>query len=182
VTGDGGFPDSKEPEHMAVHHRPIDERVARDDAYVEDTQRTRTSDASNAALRALAAVAGGVATVIGIVALVRINWNDGLDSAPVDVAGMAFTPVVALATTVLGLIAIAAGVARDRSSKLAVGVVLACIGLGILIAGDSRADLDLETGHGWLALGVGAVLLLSGILLRHRWETRRSLRTRGIAR
>jgi hypothetical protein len=160
---------------MALQQRHDDEPIVRDD-YVDERQTTRTSDGLNAVLRTFGALAGGVATVIGIVALIRIDWTDGTSSAPVDVAGIVFTPVVAIATTALGLIAIAAGVAFDRGSKLAVGAVLTCLGLGVLIAGESRADLDLATGHGWLALAVGAVLLLTGILMRNRWESRRTVR------
>lgn len=158
------------------HHREA-ERI--DDGLVEERQTTRTGEGVNSALRVVGAVAGGVATVIGIVALIRINWNNGFDSAPVDVAGMVFTPAIAIVTTVLGLIALAAGAAADRASKLAVGVVLACLGLGVLIAGDSRDNWNLERGHGWLALAVGAVLIVTGLLMRNYWETRRSVRTGG---
>jgi len=155
---------------MALLHHQRDAVV--DDAVVEE-HRTANGAGVNAVLRAIGAIAGGVATVIGVVALLRIDWTSGLDSAPVDVAGMVFTPVVAAATTVLGIAALAAGAARDRSSKLVVGALLGCLGLAILIAGDSRANWDLERGHGWLALAVGAVLLLTGLLLQNLWESRR---------
>ena len=159
------------------HHQREGERV--DDGVVEERQTTRTGEGVNSALRAIGAIAGGAATVIGIVALIRVNWNNGFDSAPVDVLGMMFTPAVAIVTTVLGLIALAAGAAADRASKLAVGVILVCIGLGVLIAGTSRANWDLERGHGWLALAVGAILVVTGLLMRNYWETRRSVRTGG---
>jgi len=161
---------------MALLHRHHPDTAPVNDNYLEERQTTRSSDGLNAALRALGALAGGIATVIGIVALIRIDWNDGFDSAPADVAGMMFTPAVAIATTVLGVIALAAGAAADRAVKLTVGIVLACIGLAILIAGNSRNDWDLERSHGWLALAVGAVLVLTGLLMRNVWETRRSVR------
>lgn len=157
---------------MDRHHR---ETARVDDDYVEERQTTRTGEGLNAVLRAVGALAGGVATVIGIVALIRIHWTNGLDSAPVDVAGMMFTPAVAIATTVLGLIALAAGAAADRASKLTAGILLACIGLGILIAGHSRTNWKLEAGHGWLALLVGGVLIVTGLLMHNFWETRRSV-------
>ena len=170
---------------MAVLHRPDRnaDRAYRDDAYqrgaVEERESVHTGEGLNAALRAVGAIAGGVATVIGIVALIRINWNNGFDSAPADVVGMLFTPAVAIATTVLGLIALAAGAAYDRTSKLVVGAILACVGLGILIAGTSRSDWDLESGHGWLSLAVGAVLVVTGLLMRRSYSMRRTVRSEG---
>ena len=163
---------------MALMHRHQPETTTSDDdAYVEERQTTRTSNGLNVALRAIGAIAGGVVTVIGIVALIRIDWNNGFDSAPVDVAGMLFTPAVAIATTGVGLFALAAGASADRAVKLTVGIILGCVGLGVLLAGDSRADWDLERGHGWLAVVVGAVLIVTGLLMHNSWETRRSVRS-----
>jgi hypothetical protein len=171
---------------MALSHHPHRyETTAREASYVDEgdvydeRRTTRTADGYNAAVRTVAALAGGVATVIGVVALIRIDWNDGLSSFPTDVAGMAFTPVVAIVTVLLGLVALAAGAAADRTSKLVVGALLACLGLGILIAGDSRSSIDVEAGHGWLALIVGAVLIAAGLMLRNVWESRRSVRAGG---
>jgi hypothetical protein len=161
-----------EPTANAVHDQPSS-------ALVDERRSGYSSDGRNAVLRALAALAGGVATVVGIVALIRIDWTDGLSSAPSDVAGMAFTPGVAIATAVIGLIALAAGASADRASKLAIGAILVCVGAAVLLAGDNRADFDLETAHGWFALIVGAVLLLAGLLMRHEWTSRRQVRADG---
>lgn len=132
----------------------------------------------NSAVRVLALVAAGVAVVMGVVALLRVDWNIGLDAPPVDVLGVAFTPWVAIATVAVGLVALAAAAAPDRGSKFVVGAILVCAGVGILAASDAnRADLNLERAHGWLALAVGAALVLAGLLLRNSWTTRRRVRT-----
>ena len=146
---------------------------------VLDEQTTTTNyETFNGVLRGVAAVAAAVAVVWAIVALLRIDWNDGINSAAVDVGGIAFTPLVAIVTLVAGLIALMVGAARDRTSKLAVGAILSCVGLGILIAGeDNRSNLDVESGHGWLALIIGVVLLATGLAIRTTWETRRQVRT-----
>ncbi|MCU0311848.1 MAG: hypothetical protein MUE36_13005 [Acidimicrobiales bacterium] len=152
------------------------DRTTESSADVEEHDTTHTADATDTAARLTAAIAGGVATVVGLVALIRIDWADGIDSAAVDVAGMAFTPTIAIATTIFGLIALAAGAAADRASKLVVGVLLVCVGVGILIAGDDRANWDLETGHGWMGVVVGGVLIAAGLALRDRWSSRRTVR------
>ena len=163
---------------MSTYDRPVRDRQVGDERYgvasvVDDRRVTTTSDPVNSILRALGAIAGGVAVVIGIVALIRVNWDAGFDAFPVGVAGMAFTPAVAIATLVVGLIAVAAAVSPAREPKLAVGGILTCVGLGILIAGSSRSKLDLVARHGWFALAIGVVLLLTGLLMRDRLETRR---------
>jgi hypothetical protein len=135
----------------------------------------------NSVVRILALAAAGVAVVMGVVALLRVDWNIGLDAPPVDVMGVAFTPWVAIVTVAVGLVALAAAAAPDRGSKFVVGAILACAGVGILAASNAnRADLDVERAHGWLALGVGAVLILSGLLLRNSWTTRRRVRTQHV--
>ena len=159
----------------------VDDRSRRE-TVLDDRQTTHTSEGLNTALRAVAALAGAVATVFGVVALIRIDWTDGFDSAAVRVADVVFTPKVAVATAVLGLIALAAGAARGRTPKLVVGAVLACVGAAILLAGDSRADWEVESAHGWLALGVGAVLIVAGLLMRNYWVAQRTVRTDGYTR
>jgi len=167
-------------EGMVREPSPSNENVAQpSSAVVEEQRSVRSSEGANAVLRSIAALAGGVTTVVGIVALIRIEWTDGLSSAPADVAGIAFTPAVAIATLVIGLIALAAGASSDRSSKLAIGAILVCVGVGVLVAGTSRADFDLESAHGWFALVVGAVLLLAGLLMRNTWVSRRSVQAGG---
>jgi peptidoglycan/LPS O-acetylase OafA/YrhL len=167
---------------MALHHRSPHREVAPTDgpqaAYAtsfDDRVRMEWSDGLSVTVRAIAAIAAGIAVVFAVVALIRIDWTNGLDSAAVEVAGVGFTPEVAIGTLVLGLVALAAGASSDRASKLGVGALLACIGLAILLAGDSRADWSLESAHGWMALIVGAVLLVAGLAVRDRWSARRTV-------
>jgi len=162
---------------MALLHHP-DQRqaygVARGRA-VEDRRTVRSGETWNAALRGVGAFAGGVALVYGLIALFRIDWN-GLDSSPVEVAGLSFTPIVAIATAGLGVLALLAGAAADRTSKLVIGAFLACVGIAVPVAGDGRADWDLESGHGWLALLVGGVLVVTGLAMRRSWSVSRQVR------
>jgi hypothetical protein len=158
-----------------------DRVVAREPAYVDERTSATRHDGWNGALRTLGVAAGAVAAIIAVVALIRIDWNAGFDSAPVDVIGIAFTPTVAVVTLVAALIAIFAAASPDRGSKLAVGAILVVVGVAILVAGDSaRSDFDVEDGHGWMAVIVGAIVLLGGILMRTAWTARRRVRTGGV--
>jgi hypothetical protein len=129
-------------------------------------------DAVNNVLRVVGIVAGAVAVVIALVAAARLDWGNGFDAEAVSVVGMDFTPAIAIATGVAGLIALAAAAAADRAAKLLVGAVLACVGVAVLIAGDTASDLDLASGHGWLALVIGAILVATGVLMHRGWTTR----------
>lgn len=153
--------------------RTADQDLDRRDDVVDEQVSTTTHDGTNSLARLLASVAAAVPIVWSIVALLRINWNDGLDSAPVEVAGLAFTPIVAIATLVVSLLALAAAASSDRASKIGIGALLACGGLAILLAGSSRGDVDLAAGHGWLALAVGAVLLIAGLVMRRGYAMSR---------
>jgi hypothetical protein len=118
---------------------------------------------SNRAARAFSALVAAVPIMWSTVALIHLDTNAGLDAVPVTVAGLSFTPAVAIASVLLGLIALAAGTADDRASKLGIGALLSCIGIAVLLAGTARTDLDLQAGHGWLSLAVGLVLVGVGV-------------------
>jgi hypothetical protein len=121
----------------------------------------------NALLRVVAAASASVAIAIGAIALLRIDWADaGLDAAAVTVAGMAFSPLIAIATLVLGIIALMSAVSPDRGSKLFVGALLLVGGIVILMTGTTEGRWALEDGHAWLAIVVGGILVAAGVLLR----------------
>ncbi len=123
-------------------------------------------DAWNLALRVIGGVAGAVPFVIGLIAVVRLDWAQGFDAPPVEVAGMPFTVGVALATVVGGLFALVAGASWDRESKLVVGAILVCIGIAVFLAGPTTGRLAVIDRHGWMAVYVGGVLVAVGLLLR----------------
>jgi hypothetical protein len=171
-----------------------DQRYA-DPSYVDERDRRRSEpvmvegrttlsahDGWNRAVRAIATLVAGAAVVLGVVALFRVDWDAGLDAAAVDVAGVGFTPLVAIVTVVAGLVALVAAASPDRTSKIVVGAVLVCAGLGILLASTAnQADLDVEDAHGWIAIVVGGVLLVAGLVLRSSWSSRRHIRSGGYA-
>lgn len=164
---------------LDLRDRRVAETDVVDDRVVDST--STHEPAVNGIARAVASIAAAVPLVIGIIALVRLDWGNGFDAAPVSVAGMTFTPGVAIATTVIALIALAAAASADRASKLTVGVLLAAVGIALLLAGNGTNDWRLQDGHGWMALIVGAVLVVAGMLIRHGYAVRREVRGRRAA-
>jgi hypothetical protein len=150
--------------------RPTD-----DHPYATDEVTTSDTHPLGLVARVIALVAAAVPTIIGLIAVLRIDWFDaGFDAAAVDVAGMSFTPGVAIGTLVVGLLALAAAGTAERGSKLVVGVILICVGIAILAAGGTADDeLTLQRGHGWLALIVGAVLVVAGLVMSEGMFVRR---------
>jgi hypothetical protein len=121
----------------------------------------------NALVRVVAAVAAAVAIAVGAIALLRIEWaGAGLDAAPVTVANMSFSPLVAIVTLAAGVVALLAAVSPDRGSKLFVGALLIVAGIVVLMAGTTEGRWAIEEGHAWLSIVVGVVLVAAGVLLR----------------
>jgi hypothetical protein len=130
--------------------------------------------------RFVAVVAAAVPTVIGLIALAKFTWSGvgatGLDAPAVRVAGMWFRPWVAIATVVVGLIAMAAAASWDRQSKLFVGAILVAVGIAIVVANPTVEAIPLNNRMGWMAIIVGAVLAVVG-LLTARPIVRRAVRS-----
>jgi hypothetical protein len=144
------------------------------------TERYASSDALNLIGRFVAVVAAAVLTIIGLIALAKINWSPlGFSAPAVTVAGMIFRPWVAVATVVLGLLALAAAVSWDRESKLFMGAILVAVGIAIVVATPTVEGIPLNNRLGWLAIIVGGVLALVGVIAGQTWASRRVSRTGG---
>jgi hypothetical protein len=162
-----------------ARHAYVDETTpSRQPAVAEEgaVSETRTSDANvfNLVARILAIVAAAVPTIVGLIAVAKVDWGGpGLDAPAVNVADMVFRPWAAIVTLVLGLLALLAAVSWDRESKLVVGAVLGCIGIAILAANPKIQDVAVNDRTGWMYVLVGVVLILAGLLARQGWTTRR---------
>ena len=124
--------------------------------------------------RVIAMVAAAVPVILGLIALSKFDWSGlGFDAPAVVVADMAFRPWVAVATVVLGLLALVAAVSWDRESKLFMGAILVAIGIAILLAKPTIESIVLNDRMGWMAIIVGAILAAVGILTGQTWASRR---------
>jgi hypothetical protein len=154
-------PIAEGPDYRPAGYRRTDRVMARDYGIV---------------FRILASVAASVLLVFGLIALVRVSWDDGgLDAEAVDVADMTFTPVVAIGTTAVGLIALIAAATRGVTSKIVVGALLVAVGIVTFVTTPDTDDIVLEDAHGWLAVIVGGILLLAALGLT--WRATRVVET-----
>jgi len=139
------------------------------------------SETLNMAGRFVAVVAAAVPTIIGLIALAKIDWSPlGMDAPAVTVAGMTFRPWIAIATVLLGLFSLAAAVSWDRESKLFTGALLVALGIAIVVATPTVEGVVLNSRMGWMAIIVGAVLAFVGVVCGQTWASRRVHRTNGV--
>ena len=74
-------------------------------------------------------------TILGLVALLGIDWEAAeLDSPITEIGDMTFTPVVAGATTLLGVLLLAAAASRNGEGRVALGAITGCLGAAIVLA------------------------------------------------
>lgn len=129
-------------------------------------------------LPAVAAVIGGAMFLVGLVAVFRVDFGGDLLATTGTVVGFGFSPVLAIATVLLGGAALVAAISdRDSGSTAFVGlltIVVAIVGLmlnGRMIA-DTLVSVDRQA---LLALALaGAGLFLVGLM---PWWTVRRQRT-----
>ena len=125
------------------------------------------SDHYNEILRGLGLIAAAFPTVIGLIAAAKINWSlDGFHSPAVRVAGMAFTPWIAVATIVGGVLGLLAAAAPGRGAKLILGAIYACGGLAIMITQPTIDHVTVTYRYGVMTFLVGFVLVGTGMLMR----------------
>lgn len=142
------------------HERRIEGDVVRDEV--------RHDEGVAQVSRLIALVGGAVVTVLGAIALIGIDWGsaDLAADAPVtEVAGMPFTPVVAGATTFLGILLLLTAASRSGEGRVAMGAITASLGAAIVLA-DLREQWNVEDSQGWILLVVGVVTVLTGLVDR----------------
>jgi uncharacterized membrane protein HdeD (DUF308 family) len=79
---------------------------------------------------------------------------------------MVFTPWIAVATIVGGVLALLAAAAPTREPKLVLGVIYACGGLAIMIAQPTIDHVTVYYRFGVMTFLVGLVLVGTGLLMR----------------
>ncbi len=151
-------------------------RGARSDQVVVSDE-VRRDDGVPQAARLIALAAGAIVTIIGLFAVLEVDWANAEADAPVyEVAGMTFTPVVAAITAVLGPLLIGVAASRASEGKIAMGAIVASLGVAMLLVNDLGNRWQTSDSQGWLALAVGVVFVVAGVLSERRHVVRRSAR------
>lgn len=141
-------------EERRVGEVVVDDQVRHDDGVAQ-------------AARLIALAAGAIVTVLGLVALLGIDWDvASLDSPVTDIGDMTFTPVVAGATAFLGLLLLAAAASRNGEGKVALGALTGCLGAAVLLA-DLEPSWHVTEAQGWVLVAVGLVFVIAGVLDRN---------------
>ncbi len=150
--------------------RPGDSRY--DEVVVADE--VERDDAVPQIARLASVAAGAVVAIIGLLALLGVDWEAAEVDRPVhEAAGMTFTPIMAVLTAVVGVLLILVGAARSGEGKIAMGAIVASLGAAILLVGDLENRWQVSDSQGWLALVVGLVFVVAGILAERRHVVRR---------
>ena len=140
------------------------------DEYGDDTARkTVISRRSSGYLNPgtlVAAAAGAVLLIFGLIAIIRSDIVGSLQDPVVDVAGFEHTPLLGLIEIGAGLLLLAAALAGSLALTRLVGAVLVVGAVVALVEPNALGDeLTLENGYLWLVLALGAATLLVSLLL-----------------
>jgi hypothetical protein len=142
--------------------RTHDQRV--EEVVVDD--QVRHDEGVPQVARLIALAAGALVTILGLVALFGIDWDVAeLDSPVTEIGDMTFTPVVAGATTLLGVLLLAAAASRNGEGRVALGAITGSLGAAIVLA-DLEGRWNVTEAQGWVLVAVGIVFVVAGIMDR----------------
>jgi hypothetical protein len=127
----------------------------------------RTAYASRYAPDAvIAALAGLVLLVVGLIAIVRGGFDGPMSTPVVSVLGFTHTTTLGLIEIGIGVCLLLSGAARSRTGEVFFGAIL---GIGAFVGAvqtDSfKKSLALESGMAWLAVCGAVVVVLSAMLM-----------------
>jgi hypothetical protein len=131
------------------------------------TGHVRTAYASRYAPDAIiAALAGLVLLVVGLIAIVRGGFDGPMSVPVVSVLGFTHTTSLGLIEIGIGLCLLLSGAASSRSGELFFGAVL---GIGAFVGAvqteSFKKSLALESGMAWLAVLAAVVVVLAAMLM-----------------
>lgn len=126
-----------------------------------------TAYASNFAPDALIAAAVGlVILVVGLIAIVRGGFDGPMSDPVVSVVGFTHTTTLGLIEVGIGFCLLLSGATRSRGGELFFGAVLGIAAfVGAVQTKSFRHSLALESGMAWLAVLLGAIVVLSALML-----------------
>jgi hypothetical protein len=114
----------------------------------------------------IAAIAGLVILIVGLIAIIRGGFDGPMSQPVVDVVGFTHTTTLGLIEIVIGAALLLSGATSSRSGELFFGTLLGIGGFVGAVQSDSFNDsLALESSMAWLAVFVAVVVVLAALLL-----------------
>jgi hypothetical protein len=114
--------------------------------------------------QAITAAGGIVMLVLGLIALAKTGLSDGFKLPVTKVAGLTYSPLLALISAGAGLILLGAAF-TSRNSSVFFGVLLAIGGVVGLAAPERFESIALLSPYCWLMIVVGVVVALANLLM-----------------
>jgi hypothetical protein len=153
--------------------RPHDTEVA---VAADGRTTDRTTTSGLRVFQVLAAIAGAVLFVMGLIAVFDVDWGDAWLRTTAEVGGFGFSAAAAVAALVLGAAILIATLAdQDRGSAAAIGLVTLAVGIvGLVLQDEADADVQVDTGTATLFLVLGAAVFVLSLV--PWWSRRRPVR------
>lgn len=116
--------------------------------------------------QALAAVAGGLLFVGGLIAVFRVDFGAGFFDTSGEVLGFGFSPALAVAAIVLGGATMVAALAdQDRGSAAVLGMLTLLVGIAALVLeGEIAQDVDVDRRSAGLFVVLGAIVFVLSLV------------------
>ncbi len=155
-----------QPPAAPVVEVPVATQVAVPAAAVAGGQ-VRTASASRFAPDAIvAAIAGLVIMVVGLIAIIRGGFDGEMSDPVIEVVGFTHTTVLGLIEIAIGAALLISGATRSRSGEVFFGSVLGIAGFVGAVQSESFVEsLALESSMAWLAVLTAVVVVLCALLL-----------------
>jgi hypothetical protein len=108
---------------------------------------------------------GGVALLLlGLIALAKTGLSDGFKMPIAKVAGLTYSPILALISAGAGLVLLGAAF-TSRNSSVFFGVLFAIGGVVGLAAPERFQSISLLSAYCWLAIAIGVVVATANLLM-----------------
>ncbi len=155
----------------AIIESPVAHTVVNQGEYVVATPvaaaQVRTATSSRFAPDAIiAAIAGLVLLLVGLIAITRGGFDGKMSDPVVEVLGFTHTTTLGLIEAALGVLLLIAGVTRSRPGAMFFGAILGIGGfVGAVQTSSFKESLALESSMAWIAVAAGVVVVLSALML-----------------
>jgi asparagine N-glycosylation enzyme membrane subunit Stt3 len=114
----------------------------------------------------IAALAGLVVLVVGLIAVVRGGFDGPMSTPVVEVLGFTHTTLLGLMEIAIGGALLISGATRSRSGAVLFGSVLGIAGFVGAVQTESFAtSLALESSMAWLAVLLAVIVVLSALMM-----------------